>query len=524
MANQLIETGYWRCELKFRDCLDPPRVGLVSAGVGIDHGYELGDDENSIAYFSMFGCLTTNYRVLVGNNSFTNDDVVMLEFNMTAFPRTCHFFINKVQQQQYIRNLPKVVCIAVMLPNKHSRVEILSLHRYERPLARQLPHTMSIVWAQRTLTAGQLTPRQKPNRSPTSHSSSPDSVEMVPTDQHSHHTAPLPFHNQGDAHNEYDAIYNPSPLLGQTMLLRKQMNKRSPLSYRGRQASAMVNSLKSLAPPNTTPATPLSSLAVSLLPLPMPHVASLPSTRSSSISNPLLASAGLSSPFPDQSDVAFNGDVSFDHNSPTTSEQKRPSVAEFESGEEDERVVVVQPAVSSGIVRLVFSIESEEERSAFGIIDATSEYSSLASTWTAQRAVVFAQHSGFILSPAVARECHQMWSSGDEVSVEADLSSSPSTLSFFINGSQQGVSIHSLPTHIAFFIVLAPHSTLTVHSFSTLPVPTARPFPAALSFSFPSLIQLIPDGPLQHRPTWLGDEEDEDEDEEEEDDDGYLGL
>ncbi|KAK2955307.1 hypothetical protein BLNAU_9698 [Blattamonas nauphoetae] len=114
-----------------------------------------------------------------------------------------------------------------MLPNKHSRVEILSLHRYERPLARQLPHTMSIVWAPRTLTAGQLTPRQKPNRSPTSHSSSPDSVEMVPMDQHSHHTAPLPFHNQGDTHNECDAIYNPSPLLGQTILLRKQMNKRS---------------------------------------------------------------------------------------------------------------------------------------------------------------------------------------------------------------------------------------------------------------------------------------------------------
>ncbi|KAK2942091.1 hypothetical protein BLNAU_22992 [Blattamonas nauphoetae] len=122
---------------------------------------------------------------------------------------------------------PQRCLYSCMLPNKHSRVEILSLHRYERPLARQLPHTMSIVWAPRTLTAGQLTPRQKPNRSPTSHSSSPDSVEMVPMDQHSHHTAPLPFHNQGDTHNECDAIYNPSPLLGQTILLRKQMNKRS---------------------------------------------------------------------------------------------------------------------------------------------------------------------------------------------------------------------------------------------------------------------------------------------------------
>ncbi|KAK2952854.1 hypothetical protein BLNAU_12175 [Blattamonas nauphoetae] len=161
---------------------------------------------------------------------------------------------------------PQRCLYSCMLPNKHSRVEILSLHRYERPLARQLPHTMSIVWAPRTLTAGQLTPRQKPNRSPTSHSSSPDSVEMVPMDQHSHHTAPLPFHNQGDTHNEYDAIYNPSPLLGQTILLRKQMNKRS---------------------------------GHSLLPTPPRH--------------PVLASAGLSSPFPDQPDVAFNGDVWFDH-------------------------------------------------------------------------------------------------------------------------------------------------------------------------------------------------------------------
>ncbi|KAK2959037.1 hypothetical protein BLNAU_6053 [Blattamonas nauphoetae] len=184
------------------------------------------------------------------------------ESGQSIIHKNLSFFINKVQQQ-YIRNLPKDVC---MLPNKHSRVEILSLHRYERPLARQLPHTMSIVWAPRTLTAGQLTPRQKPNRSPTSHSSSPDSVEMVPMDQHSHHTAPLPFHNQGDTHNEYDAIYNPSPLLGQTILLRKQMNKRS---------------------------------GHSLLPTPPRH--------------PVLASAGLSSPFPDQPDVAFNGDVWFDH-------------------------------------------------------------------------------------------------------------------------------------------------------------------------------------------------------------------
>ncbi|KAK2945483.1 hypothetical protein BLNAU_19612 [Blattamonas nauphoetae] len=108
-----------------------------------------------------------------------------------------------------------------MLPNKHSRVEILSSTDMKDHLLVNFHTTRAF-------------------------------VEMVPMDQHSHHTAPL--------------LPQPGRHPQRTILLRKQMNKRS---------------------------------GHSLLPTPPRH--------------PVLASAGLSSPFPDQPDVAFNGDVWFDH-------------------------------------------------------------------------------------------------------------------------------------------------------------------------------------------------------------------
>ncbi|KAA6360584.1 MAG: hypothetical protein EZS28_043888, partial [Streblomastix strix] len=81
-----------------------------------------------------------------GNQTITNNDIVAIEVNMNATPRTAHLFINNVQQPGYMSGLPESVQYYFQLYTMGQPTTVLSLKRLSAPTVTNIINAKEVKW------------------------------------------------------------------------------------------------------------------------------------------------------------------------------------------------------------------------------------------------------------------------------------------------------------------------------------------------------------------------------------------
>ncbi|KAA6388808.1 MAG: hypothetical protein EZS28_015663 [Streblomastix strix] len=136
-------------------------------GVFHDHGdlyFDIGITEPSVQYGQNespqgYGEKTVRYcsgkgRIghicgyeIVGNEALTNEQRIGLEVNMTATPRTVHFFVNDVEQPVFVVGIPDKIRFFAYIWQECSSFELLKFEKYHtRPKSKGLPNSLALEW------------------------------------------------------------------------------------------------------------------------------------------------------------------------------------------------------------------------------------------------------------------------------------------------------------------------------------------------------------------------------------------
>ncbi|KAK2947180.1 hypothetical protein BLNAU_17885 [Blattamonas nauphoetae] len=501
-----ISDGIWRIQLVFRDCSNPFRIGLVPGGVEIDNGYDLGEDENSVAYYSLFGSLTSNGRVLPGNCSLHNNDHILMELTMSSFPRTCVFYVNREKQPNFVRNLPSSVSIAFMFANKGASLEVVSFDCYGAPLKHRGTTSASIFWTGTPVVPSRLSttyPQIPVNpllysiqNSPSQSSDLSQEMDLVESQPESKSTqspvdespGPLPC-----------SLSLPTAALTYPPPVKPTRTAPSPLATHKRKHTPTLHPLKELAPPVRLPAEPVSMTQPCISPYKAsPHLSSTTSLQSSSSNQHKLmrrSSSTISSLISPNQDSGNESQKNVDVISPLVTrslseDEKLPSNS-FVNTSKENQLLLISPNVKTGIVRINLTIQTLKNRNAVGIIVPKTAIFNTQLLSAIPDALFFTQKRGSLISHRFQRDCFFPWISQDMVSLEANMTSSPPHLSFYINNRQQPVMVHAIPSHFSFCVFLIPNATVRVLSYDILPSSTVQPYLGSFSFDFAEISSFI---------------------------------
>jgi hypothetical protein len=85
-------------------------------------------------------------KCIKGENTGKDGDTVTMEINMTANPRTWHFFVNGVQSSIHMVNIPDSVRFGINLVGQNACCELLGIKQIDRPTSTPRPGGTAVQW------------------------------------------------------------------------------------------------------------------------------------------------------------------------------------------------------------------------------------------------------------------------------------------------------------------------------------------------------------------------------------------
>ncbi|KAA6370393.1 MAG: hypothetical protein EZS28_034080, partial [Streblomastix strix] len=128
--DQQITHGICRCELKINKVGDN-HVGVMKSGLNVPFGGWPGLEpyNKDCKVFFNGGLVGQNSQNTTGNQQMKDGDLVSIEVNMDATPRTAHLFINGQQQPVFVSGLPESVQFWFFLCWNGDSITVLSLKK-----------------------------------------------------------------------------------------------------------------------------------------------------------------------------------------------------------------------------------------------------------------------------------------------------------------------------------------------------------------------------------------------------------
>ncbi|KAA6359584.1 MAG: hypothetical protein EZS28_044889, partial [Streblomastix strix] len=96
--------------------------------------------------FSNGGSVVQESSYTDGNKKMKDGDLVLVEVNMDATPRTAHLFINGQQQPVFVSGLPESVQFWFFLNYAGGSVTVLSLKKLTASSVAQIPNENEVKW------------------------------------------------------------------------------------------------------------------------------------------------------------------------------------------------------------------------------------------------------------------------------------------------------------------------------------------------------------------------------------------
>ncbi|KAA6371453.1 MAG: hypothetical protein EZS28_033020 [Streblomastix strix] len=131
-----VEHGIYRCDMKFEGRKNTIRVGICGQITDKMKSFYYcpGSDKDSVG-FEKTGEIIHCKQWIPGNDEFKDDDIVGMEVNMIANPRTLFFFVNDKQQRHFFTGIPEKIRFCGYLNSELSSFRVTSLKQMSVPSA-----------------------------------------------------------------------------------------------------------------------------------------------------------------------------------------------------------------------------------------------------------------------------------------------------------------------------------------------------------------------------------------------------
>ncbi|KAA6388467.1 MAG: hypothetical protein EZS28_016006 [Streblomastix strix] len=138
-VNPIITTGVVRCEFVF-DLKQGKMfiVGIADYRLNFTRERSFWDDDNknlNIRYINYSGVLNHIAGAVSGNTIYKSGQKIAVEVNMGAVPRTCHFFVDEIEQPIHVINIPQYIRFWSFIAGQNSYFTITRFERLENSSA-----------------------------------------------------------------------------------------------------------------------------------------------------------------------------------------------------------------------------------------------------------------------------------------------------------------------------------------------------------------------------------------------------
>ncbi|KAA6396645.1 MAG: hypothetical protein EZS28_007829 [Streblomastix strix] len=142
-----VSKGVCRCEMKINKVGDN-HVGIMKSGLNVPFGKSPGHEHycKDCKVFYKSGKVGQNSQYTDGNQQMKDGDLVSIEVNMDASPRTAHLFINGQQQPVFVSGVPESVQFWYFLNFKGDSLTVLSLKKLTAPSITKIPNESEVKW------------------------------------------------------------------------------------------------------------------------------------------------------------------------------------------------------------------------------------------------------------------------------------------------------------------------------------------------------------------------------------------
>ncbi|KAA6359855.1 MAG: hypothetical protein EZS28_044619 [Streblomastix strix] len=82
----------------------------------------------------------------IENDEFSSGDRVAMELDMNSMPRTLTFFVNDVEQKNYVTNIPAAVRFFALLYKQGTQFKVLKFETLSIPTAKHLKGSRAWKW------------------------------------------------------------------------------------------------------------------------------------------------------------------------------------------------------------------------------------------------------------------------------------------------------------------------------------------------------------------------------------------
>ncbi|KAA6377269.1 MAG: putative protein serine/threonine kinase [Streblomastix strix] len=142
-----FSNGLYRLEMKFNKVGDNS-TGVMKPGLFVPFGKFPGIQpftKDSLVFYCG-GFIRWNEQKIQGNQTIKDGDIVAIELNLLAKPRTAHLFINYQQQPVFVSGLPETVQFYFFLNYTGDSITVLSLQKLISASVIKTPDEMGMKW------------------------------------------------------------------------------------------------------------------------------------------------------------------------------------------------------------------------------------------------------------------------------------------------------------------------------------------------------------------------------------------
>ncbi|KAA6360465.1 MAG: hypothetical protein EZS28_044008 [Streblomastix strix] len=143
-----VTNNVYRCKFKINKIKGNQCFGFMRNGLTIpfNSGPNVSPFQGDNAFFYEDGSAFWNGVPTTGNKRMKDKDVIEIEVNLKAQPRTAHLFINEKQQPIFISNIPEEVQFFFFVANKNDSVTVISLKTMNEPTITNISGAKELRW------------------------------------------------------------------------------------------------------------------------------------------------------------------------------------------------------------------------------------------------------------------------------------------------------------------------------------------------------------------------------------------
>ncbi|KAA6393189.1 MAG: hypothetical protein EZS28_011288, partial [Streblomastix strix] len=143
----IISEGIVRIEVVFENTEGWCSIGFADASCSFAAGKGPWDDgKKSVSYNGNYGCLDHITDFTKGNQKYANGQRVAVEIDMTTVPRRATFFVDDVEQPNFVIGIPEAIRFWVFTYKESSSFTVTKFERLIQSTAKGVEGSKALKW------------------------------------------------------------------------------------------------------------------------------------------------------------------------------------------------------------------------------------------------------------------------------------------------------------------------------------------------------------------------------------------